>query len=605
MVDIAKLTVRLEAENSKLSRALDKSKRDVRRFETQARRSAKAARSALGGIFAGLTFGSLVIGTRTTLEFADSIDKASKVAGLAAEELQELRFAGEQVGITTKEVDEGFRRFNRRLGEFLSSGAGPAAKALDLLGITIDDVKGKTTGEIFDDVVKGMADVETQAQRSALQAQLFGDDAGPKLDLLLREGASGIRNLRQEAQDIGAVLDDSVIANAVVAKDSLDKLSSVIKVQLTQAFVNLAPVLTSTANAFVDLSRIANKAFGNIGSISDADVVEERISELLVKIESANSRLARSQKAQTGRSATDFFVRIGGLASPEDLQKEVDKYEAELKSAYAQLSKIQADLAEENEQIVFNPPVPQAPPGTSASVSADIKETPELLDSHIRAFKALNVEAENLRKSLRTPFEVASDSMERYDILLENNLITVDTWGRAVNDALDGIAEETEEATEKMSVFAEEAARQMQRSFSEFLFDPFEEDGLKGMLDGFVTTLRQMAAQAASASIFEAIGGLEGQGGFIGAIGSFFGGAVSRASGGRLAAGQLAVVNEREPELFIPDVSGDIIPLSQAQGVGGITVNVTMPQGGGNQQSASQFGFEVAQALRIASGRNG
>ena len=54
MVDLAKLVVRLEGENSKLTKALNKSTNDIKRFGNQAKKSADAAKSALGGIFAGL-----------------------------------------------------------------------------------------------------------------------------------------------------------------------------------------------------------------------------------------------------------------------------------------------------------------------------------------------------------------------------------------------------------------------------------------------------------------------------------------------------------------------------------------------------------------------
>ena len=62
--------------------------------------------------------------------------------------------------------------------------------------------------------------------------------------------------------------------------------------------------------------------------------------------------------------------------------------------------------------------------------------------------------------------------------------------------------EEATKAIDEMSVFAEEAARNMQSAFADFLFDPFK-DGLDGMLEGFAQTLRRMAAEAVAAKIFE------------------------------------------------------------------------------------------------------
>lgn len=68
--------------------------------------------------------------------------------------------------------------------------------------------------------------------------------------------------------------------------------------------------------------------------------------------------------------------------------------------------------------------------------------------------------------------------------------------------------------TDEWSVAADEAARNMQDAFANFLFDPFE-DGLRGMLKGFIDIVRRMVAEAASAQIFEAFGGVKGVGGFL------------------------------------------------------------------------------------------
>ena len=123
------------------------------------------------------------------------------------------------------------------------------------------------------------------------------------------------------------------------------------------------------------------------------------------------------------------------------------------------------------------------------------------------------------------------------------------------------------------------------------------------MLDGFVVTLRQMASEAAAAKIFEAIGSSASgsANAFVKGIGTFFS-STARATGGPLAAGQVSLVGEKGPELFIPKTAGTIIPNNQMGG--NITVNVNQPQSR-NSQSPAQFGFEVARALGLAQRRNG
>jgi hypothetical protein len=120
-----------------------------------------------------------------------------------------------------------------------------------------------------------------------------------------------------------------------------------------------------------------------------------------------------------------------------------------------------------------------------------------------------------------------------------------------------GITAPLEAALPEMSVYADQAARNMQDAFANFLFDPFE-NGVKGMLRSFADAIRQMIAQAAAAKIFEATG-------ITGFIGGLFGG--FRASGGPVSAGRSYIVGERGPELFTPGASGAITPNGAGGGV--------------------------------------
>ncbi len=160
---------------------------------------------------------------------------------------------------------------------------------------------------------------------------------------------------------------------------------------------------------------------------------------------------------------------------------------------------------------------------------------------------------------LRQAFE------RRRQIILENTA----AGSEAQAQMLERLAELYEEQLErfgsttgKMTAFADQAARNMQDAFADFLFEPFDE-GLKGMLESFVNTLRRLAAEAAAAAIFDNLPG----GGIGGFVKSVFGGA--RASGGPVESGASYLVGERGPEFFTPAVAGQITPA----GPGSVAVN--------------------------------
>lgn len=171
--------------------------------------------------------------------------------------------------------------------------------------------------------------------------------------------------------------------------------------------------------------------------------------------------------------------------------------------------------------------------------------------------------------------------LDRYRARIEEarNLRTPESQGgvapplQAVAEGVETIEEQVGDSMERISTFSEQAARNIQTAFADFLFDPFDE-GLKGMLKGFIDVIRRMIAEAAAAKI---LGG-DGMGSFFSAILNGLGlpnidGA--RAMGGPVAAGGSYLVGEKGPEIFMPNTGGRIIP-NGASG-GGMSIHVTVP----------------------------
>ncbi len=116
------------------------------------------------------------------------------------------------------------------------------------------------------------------------------------------------------------------------------------------------------------------------------------------------------------------------------------------------------------------------------------------------------------------PIQVYNAEIKRLNELFENGTRDSDSYNRAIEGArkaFDDATEKAKESTDKMSVFAEQAARNMQDAFADFLFDPFSK-GLDGMLADFAKILQRMAAEAAASEIFDALlgKGAGGSGGF-------------------------------------------------------------------------------------------
>lgn len=228
-----------------------------------------SVRNVVAGLAGAGGFGLLV---RGSLDAADSIGDIAAKAGVSTGFLQEMRYAAEQSGASSTDLDDAVTRLNRRLGLFATSGGGPAAKAIEQLGLNIYDAGGqvRSTESIFADAIQKLQAYGSEAERAAILSQLFGDDAGPRLLQLAGQGAGGIDKLRQSARDLGLVISDDLIAKSGDANDRLGTLAAVLKTKVTAAVVELAPIIDKFATKILAaLPVIAEKAGKAMGFLAD------------------------------------------------------------------------------------------------------------------------------------------------------------------------------------------------------------------------------------------------------------------------------------------------------------------------------------------------
>jgi len=181
--------------------------------------------------------------------------------------------------------------------------------------------------------------------------------------------------------------------------------------------------------------------------------------------------------------------------------------------------------------------------------------------------------AEAATRAVATPAEELAFRIAEIREQLETNPYwSPETAARQAKEAadayLEGIKEievGAEDIFKNLNAFQEEAARNAQDIFAEYLFDPFE-TGLDGMLKSFIDMLRKMIAQLIASKVLTYFLSLYGGGVATspGAVGG--GGALGppAAIGGTRPGGQSLLVGERGPELFTPGASGAIRPLGSA-----------------------------------------
>jgi hypothetical protein len=639
------VTLELDANSVKLLRGLLQSERASRRTVGSITRDFERMGKRIGLSVAAIATG-VTLAVRQQARAIDELAKTADALGVVPERLQALQHVAELTGSSAQQLATNMERMQRRLGE-VARGGGTAKKALEEIGVSINDLVNLSADEQMERLATALAGVENATLRASIANDLFGRDGVRMLKLMDQLAKDGIGGVVKELQQLGVAVSRSEAAGVERMNDALTKARIASKGAAQQFTIGLAPAVAAIAEQFTDaakssggfgsamlnLAEITAKSVGFIGDMvrglnvtirlftaGIASLMAETVGQLAL-VERAAVRAGNRVANIFGREGYDpskmalsqieeaLRLRAGELAqNASDLVMQMmpsDEIAARIQAIRADLEEISSGGAGGFEIEV----------GVTADISAAEKAladlraqvatfglsdldrqmyglanlegmTPQQLEDARQMVQWLhdaNEAADTHKKlqediaaairSAQTPAEKYVATIERLNELSDGGL-DPETYTRLVIAAQEELVRATEVVEETFDIWqaaADQAARNIQSSLAQFLFDPFK-DGLKGMLRGFVDTLRRMAAEAAAAQILGSVFG--GQGGLGGFLGGLFGG--PRASGGPVSSNKAYLVGERGPELFMPSSSGNIVP-NHAMG-GSVVVNIDARQ---------------------------
>ncbi len=187
---------------------------------------AKSAMEALGR--AAVSVGVDV--AKSTLDFIDQtgqINDAAASAQVATDAFQELAYASSLSDVNSEKLGVGLKSLNALLTEAQKYGS-DASKMFARFGIATRDASGhvRSADDVLGSIADRMARYPEGPKRAALATKLLGE-AGAKLVPLLQGGASALAEARQEARDLGLVIDEETIKAGDDLGDSMTKLQAV------------------------------------------------------------------------------------------------------------------------------------------------------------------------------------------------------------------------------------------------------------------------------------------------------------------------------------------------------------------------------------------
>lgn len=614
-----KISVVLEALTGSFDTDIDKSaSKAEKRWNKMAEEFDRRARIvAAAGAAAALATAAF---TKKQIDAADRALELSQAYGIAVETLSQYSLAAATAGLEDEDLAKGMSKLAKNAYE-AAGGNKALLDSFKLLGVEVKDQDGnlKSLDTLLLDVAEAFSQIEDGTAKAALAQEIFGK-SGVGLIPFLNEGRAGLMKFREEADALGLTMSTSMAEGADHFNDNIERLEGALAGVARDIAVTLLPALETYTDQMVDAAK-STKEFHELGQTIALGAVI--IAESFVGMAKAVRAVIGSFEVVIADLMLigEFIGRGGviGLAFEENreaLAKELEERNRVVEEANRRWSELwseslttvsdsmRAAIAEakvgavtlqqeldnaiglSNDPLIFRPGVsvepevtapflpgfgPEEPTKRKLEPPAGKSDEDRALEEHekqlarIRDQVLLVNDAEGelaqMRAMVNELYAAGKIPQDAYLAFLEES-----------SQKLDEAVEQTDNATDQMTVFWETAARNAQSAFADFLFDPFK-GGLEGMLDGFMTTLRRMAAEALAAQIFQSMG-FGNQGGSAATIASFFGG--GRASGGDVVPGKWYMVGEEGPEPFIPRTPGTILPTGSAIGKMGNNISITM-----------------------------
>lgn len=318
----------------------------------------------VGGLVAGgavAAVSRLSDGVRTATANVAKLGDQAKIAGVSLKGLQELRFIGERNRIDLDAMIDGLKEMNLRADEFVVTGKGSAADAFRRMGYDAADLgkKLKQPMELFTELIGRMRQFDRAAQ-IRLADEIFGGTGGERFVQLIGEGEEGIRRMRQEAHELGQVLDDEVVEKARELDAIFRNAADTISTYLHGAAVRLADDLYSIVEAFQDLESHRTTS------------LEERLVEIgRERLELENEILRIRKEAEITDTAKD----LGFSEDAEATEAEIRRITEALKKRADEEQRILEILRErKEEEVTVLPPITVTPEDTSADFLRKFRE---------------------------------------------------------------------------------------------------------------------------------------------------------------------------------------------------------------------------------------
>lgn len=561
-------------------------KRAEKRLEELQKVAVEAGQMIAAG-FAVVTTATIAL-VKTQIDAADEMGKAASKAGVTTESLSALAYAAELSGSSQEDMTQALGKLSRQMSE-AAHGGETAKDAFKAIGISITNASGKmkTSDQVFKEIADRFASMPDGIGKTNAAIEIFGR-SGANLIPTLNSGSAGLKEMADEAEQLGIIVGGDTATAAAEFNDNLTRL------QKTAAGFGLTiantvlPAMTRLSeetlrlNSGTGLAEIAGKAF---------NVVLETIAVLAANVAFVLTSIGREIGgigAQLAAIATlDFkgfsFIGEQMKADAAAAREELDAFERRVlninKGAGAGRGFVNPEIVKgAGSSFSIIPTGNKKEKDKATNLFVDVPMSTEekarfeasskrrqMLDGEKKAIEDYNKvmeEGKRIYEETRTPLEQLNITYGKLDELLQQGIIDWDTYGRAVINAQEQF-DKANETTKKTNDLAKELGMTFTSAFEDAIV---EGKKLSDVLRGLAQDILRIATRTL---VTEPLANALTDG-----FKKMFGGAY--ASGGEVLGNRSYLVGENGPEMFTPRTAGTITPNSATSGATIVqNINVT------------------------------
>jgi hypothetical protein len=517
-------------------RAVDK---QVENLGKTTERTGARMQSALGNIGRLFKLDLILRYGRQLLQIEDNMERlASQIrdtadrADIGVEALQRLRHAADQNGTSAEALDSALIRLNKALG-LARAGTEGMAEIFAALGLEELIEKGATTEQVFYALSEAVAKMTDESQASAIMARIMGREADRLIELM-KNGAVDVKRLGDE---LSRVISEETVNRLDLARDKSEEFRKVINSFISDTIALAFSIGETLVSSLKDMFVWLEKNTGAMTALADAwKFLQQPLGGTLAESFGAATAPPKSTPKPTidPRSLTNvrpdqaainrLFAPGGGAKrETEEAARAAERYRdtiTDLTFEIEQLGRAEAEAAYQQD---LRSALSSAGVTIESERGQAIAELVAQLHSAKLASEALSasweVEAANANRVLREMHEEMRRVAEEWERI-----------GATIEDAI-------------ADAFVEMAANM---------------ENAREIIAGLILDIGKLIAKALILKAIE------------GAVGAVFGpstGAVGGlAMGGLVNPGNAYTVGEAGPELFVPRVSGNIVPNNRMGG---------------------------------------